>query len=153
MSEISYEEAQFFEGVLEKKGHGLVAVFQKRYFRLLEGRIMIYTEKKDDIEIKGLFNLDQVSQISNLDSKCFKFSLEDRDFVFKAQNEEERNKWVSVLKLLKNKLIEINEQENQLPYFPGKFPKKKKASKHFGNYFSEIHFIRQVKINGKLERG
>ena len=114
MSEICYEEAQFFEGVLEKKGHGLVAVFQKRYFRLLEGRIMVYTDKKDDIEIKGVFNLDQISNISNLDSKCFKFCLEDRDFVFKAQNEEERNKWVSVLKLLKDKLIEINEQENQL---------------------------------------
>ena len=114
MSEISYEEAQFFEGYLEKKGHGLVSVFQKRYFRLLEGRIMVYTEKKDDIEIKGVFNLDQISQIANLDSKCFKFCLEDRDFVFKAQNEEERNKWVNTLKLLKYKLEEINEIENQL---------------------------------------
>jgi len=114
MSEISYEEAQAFEGVLEKKGHGLVSVFQKRYFRILDGRIMIYTEKSDDIEIKGVFNLDQISQIANLDSKCFKFNLEDREFVFKAQNEEERNKWVNVLKLLKNKLEEINEIENQL---------------------------------------
>ena len=42
MSEISLEEALSFEGVLEKKGHGLVAVFQKRYFRILEGRIMIW---------------------------------------------------------------------------------------------------------------
>jgi hypothetical protein len=66
MSEIPYEEAQFFEGYLEKKGHGLVSVFQKRYFRLLEGRIMIYTEKKDDIEIRGVFNLEQISQIANL---------------------------------------------------------------------------------------
>ena len=114
MSEISYEEAQAFEGVLEKKGHGLVSVFQKRYFKILEGRIMIYTEKSDDIEIKGVFNLDQISQIANLDSKCFKFNLEEREFVFKAQNEEERNKWVSVLKLLKNKLDELNEIENQL---------------------------------------
>ena len=75
---------------------------------------MVYTEKKDDIEVKWVFNLDQISQIANLDSKCFKFSLEDREFIFKAQNEEERNKWVNVLKLLKYKLEEINEIENQL---------------------------------------
>ena len=114
MSEISYEEAQAFEGYLEKKGHGLVAVFQKRYFRILEGRIMIYTEKNDDIEIKGVFILDQITQLANLDSKCFKFYLEDREFIFKAQSEEERNKWVYVLKFLKNKLQELNELENQL---------------------------------------
>ena len=75
MSEISLEEALSFEGVLEKKGHGLVAVFQKRYFRILEGRIMIYTEKSDDIEVKGVFYLEQITNLANLDSKCFKFNL------------------------------------------------------------------------------
>ena len=114
MSEISLEEALSFEGVLEKKGHGLVAVFQKRYFRILEGRIMIYTEKSDDIEVKGVFYLEQITNLANLDSKCFKFNLEDREFIFKAQSEEERNKWVHVLKFLKNKLQELNELENQL---------------------------------------
>ena len=104
MSEISYEEAQAFEGFLEKKGHGLVSVFQKRYFRILEGRIMIYTEKSDDIEIKGVINLDQITQLSNLDSKRFKFNLEEREFVFKAQTEEERDKWVNVIQLLQKNL-------------------------------------------------
>ena len=107
MSEISYEEAQFFEGELEKKAHGIMALFQKRYFRILEGKVMVYSDKKEDIEIKGVFLLDLITIPAAVDSKSFKFNLEDREFVFKAQTEEERNKWINVIKLLKNKLVEI----------------------------------------------
>ena len=114
MSDISYDEAQFFEGVLEKKAHGIVGQFQKRYFRILEGKIMVYSDKKEDIEIKGVFLLDLITMPKPLDAKSFKFNLEDREFVFRTQTEEERNKWINVIKLLKNKLVEINEKQNQL---------------------------------------
>ena len=44
---------QFFEGYLEKKARNILLGFQKRYFRCLEGTIIIYTEKKESKQLKG----------------------------------------------------------------------------------------------------
>ena len=111
IDELSYIEAQKFSGFLEKKSKGLITKWQNRYFRILEGKILIYCEKPDDIEIKGQFNIDQISLPESVEERVFKFNLEDRDFIFRAKNEEEKNKWMNVLKLLKNKLAQDKKRD------------------------------------------
>ena len=50
----------------------------------------------------------------SVDNKVFKFSLDKRIFNLRAKNVEEKNKWMSVITLLKNKLIEKSvEREKQ----------------------------------------
>ena len=113
-SEISYEEAMSFAGYLEKESNSILALWQERYFQILEGKIMIYSEKKDDNQIKGQINLEQITMPESVDNKVFKFSLDKRIFNLSAKNVEEKNKWMSVITLLKNKLIEKSvEREKQ----------------------------------------
>ena len=109
-NEITYEEAQKFSGYLEKKSKGLITTWQKRYFRILEGKIIVYMEKPEDIEIKGQFILDQITIPQSVESNEFKFNLESRDFIFRTKDEEEKNKWINIIILLKNKITEIKEK-------------------------------------------
>ena len=111
LNEITYEEAQKFSGYLEKKSKGLITTWQKRYFRILEGKIIVYMEKPEDIEIKGQFILDQITIPQSVESNVFKFNLESRDFIFRAKDEEEKNKWINIIILLKNKITETREKE------------------------------------------
>ena len=106
-SEISYEEAMSFAGYLEKKSNSLLALWQKRYFQILEGKIMIYSEKKDDNQIKGQINLEQISMPESVENKVFKFNLDSKIFTLKAKTIEEKDKWINVITLLKNKLVEM----------------------------------------------
>ena len=113
-SEISYEEAMSFAGYLEKESNSILVRWQERYFQISEGKIMIYSEKKDDNQIKGQINLEQITMPESVDNKVFKFSLDKRIFNLRAKNVEEKNKWMSVITLLKNKLIEKSvEREKQ----------------------------------------
>ena len=111
LNEITYEEAQKFSGYLEKKSKGLITTWQKRYFRILEGKIIVYMEKPEDIEIKGQFNLDQITIPQSVESNVFKFNLESRDFIFRTKDEEENNKWINIIIFLKNKINKEREKE------------------------------------------
>ena len=104
--EISFDVAKKFSGYLEKKSKGLISKWQKRYFHILEGKIMVYAEKPEDIEIKGLFNLDQINNPLSVNDREFSFILEGRDFVFRAETAKEKEKWIKIITLLKNKLKE-----------------------------------------------
>ena len=90
LNEISFDEAKKFSGYLEKKSKGLITKWQKRYFRILEGKIMVYCEKPDDIEIKGQFIIDQITIPVSVEDNVFSFTLEDRDFIFRTKDEEEK---------------------------------------------------------------
>ncbi len=112
-SEISYEEAKSFSGYLDKKSNSLIAIWQKRYFQILEGKIMIYSEKKGDSEIKGQINLEQISMPESVDNKVFKFNLDSKVFILRAKNEEEKAKWINIITLLKKKLIEMRAEREK----------------------------------------
>ena len=109
--EISFDVAKKYSGYLEKKSKGLISKWQKRYFHILEGKIMVYAEKPEDIEIKGLFILDQISNPQSQNDREFSFILEGRDFIFRADNSKEKEKWIKIIILLKNKLKESKSQK------------------------------------------
>ena len=104
--EISFDIAKKYSGYLEKKSSGLFSKWQKRYFHILEGKIIVYSEKPEDIEIKGLFILDQISNPKSEKDREFSFILEGQDFVFRAETTQEKEKWIKMITLLKKKLKE-----------------------------------------------
>ena len=127
--EVTYEEAKFYEGFLNKKSKNFISTWQKRYFHILEGKVMIYSAQKDNSEIKGQFNLEQISFPESVDEKIFKFRLEEREFILKAKTEKEKDKWIKVITLLKEKLLELRrEQEDKIERFDS-FSRKRDSTK------------------------
>ena len=133
--EISFDVAKKFSGYLEKKSKGIITKWQKRYFHILEGKIMVYAEKKEDIEIKGLFILDQISIPQSLSPREFSFLLEGRDFVFRVDTPQDKEKWIKVITLLKAKLTEskslkkVGSRESSIS-MPKKDPNAKSSKKN-----------------------
>ena len=133
--EISFDAAKKFSGYLEKKAKGIITKWQKRYFHILEGKIMVYAEKPEDIEIKGLFILDQISIPQSLSPREFSFLLEGRDFVFRVNTPQEKEKWIKVITLLKAKLTEskslkkVGSRESSIS-LPKKDPNVKSSKKN-----------------------
>jgi hypothetical protein len=107
--EISYDEAKCIEGYLEKKSHNMLGSWQKRYFQIKNGREMTYREKKKSTEIKSRFDLVEITMPESADKKVFRFFLDQKEFRLKADSEAEKNRWISAITLLKNKLIEMGE--------------------------------------------
>ena len=105
-AEITFDIAKKFSGYLEKKSNGLISKWQRRYFHILEGKIMVYAEKQEDNEIKGLFILDQISNPISSAEREFSFILEGRDFFLRANTSQEKEKWIKIITLLKDKLKE-----------------------------------------------
>ena len=105
-AEITFDIAKKFSGYLEKKSNGLISKWQRRYFHILEGKIMVYAEKQEDNEIKGLFILDQISNPISSGEREFSFILEGRDFFLRANTSQEKEKWIKIITLLKDKLKE-----------------------------------------------
>ena len=137
--EITYEEAKFYEGFLSKKSKNLISTWQKRYFHVLEGKVMIYSEKKDDSNIKGQFNLEQISFPESVDERIFKFRLDEREFILKAKTGKEKEKWIKVITLLKEKLLEMRrEQEDKIERLDS-FTRKREASQASANTTNERH--------------
>ena len=133
--EISFDVAKKFSGYLEKKSKGIITKWQKRYFHILEGKIMVYAEKPEDIEIKGLFILDQISIPQSVSDREFSFLLEGRDFAFRVNTPQEKEKWIKVITLLKAKITEsksmkkIGSQEQSMS-IPKKDPNTKSSKKN-----------------------
>ena len=92
--------SQFFESYLEKKGRNIFAGWQKRYFRCLEGKIIIYTESKESKKIKDYIQIKKISEVKSVDTKSFLIQSEDREYLLKAENEALKNKWIQVITLL-----------------------------------------------------
>ena len=107
----SYE---FFEGYLEKKARNILLGFQKRYFRCLEGKIIIYTEKKDSKQLKGQIQIKSISLIKSIDSKTFSFECENIEYLLKAETEQLKNKWIEVITFLTNNIKEENKDVNKV---------------------------------------
>lgn len=86
--DISLEECKKYCGFLKKKSPSLLGGWQKRYFKILEGKVMVYSEKKDEPKPKGLVKLEDITIPVAAEDKVFKFTLENRDFILKAMKKE-----------------------------------------------------------------
>ena len=102
-------QSSVFGGYLEKKSKNLISTWQRRYFQILDGKVMVYSLKKEDNEIKGQLNLDLISMPESVDSRIFKFVFDQRVFSLRADNEEEKDKWIKAITDYKNELVKYRE--------------------------------------------
>ena len=96
---MNLEEAKNINGYLQKKSPSIFGGWQSRYFSITDGRFLIYSDEKG-AKAKGVIDLDKAKITSDLDPKIFKISISDREFILKAESEEEKISWVNSLKCL-----------------------------------------------------
>ncbi len=65
----SLQEAKSYSGYLEKKSPSLFGGWQKRFFKIIDGRVCTYSEKENDKDYKGLINLEEISNLKAVEKK------------------------------------------------------------------------------------
>lgn len=87
-----------YKGFLKKKSSHSLIGWQKRYFQILDGKIIVYSLNEKDLNSKkGHFKVSQISKATSVDKTIFKFTFEERDFIFKAEDEPIKDKWIRVI--------------------------------------------------------
>ena len=84
MDEITLETAQNFKGYLSKKSPSLFAGYQKRYFKVLDGKLLTYSEKEGG-EAKGAINIELISEIITVDKTTYIIFTIDLNLNFKIE--------------------------------------------------------------------
>ncbi len=67
--ENSLKEAMSFCGYLEKKSPSFFGGWQKRYFKIVDGRVWTYSDKENDKDYKGTIGLEKISNLKVVDNK------------------------------------------------------------------------------------
>lgn len=108
-----------FKGFLKKKSPNLLAGWQKRFFCVVDGKVIVYSEKENE-KPKGHFQISQISKAISVDKKVFTFNLDGRDFALQAEDEETKNKWIQVInRLIDDQLKESSKKALPSPHEPG----------------------------------
>jgi hypothetical protein len=63
MEQINETIASNFSGFLEKKSPNFMGGWQKRFFKVLQGKLLTYSEKEADINTKGALEILLVKNI------------------------------------------------------------------------------------------
>ena len=87
-------------GELQKYSPSLFAGWQKRWVELDNGILKYYKDKKGgEMKNKGTLNFDLYFCTVTQDGRCFKitFKNNDREFWFRASDEDEAGRWVSTI--------------------------------------------------------
>ena len=122
-----------YESYLEKKARNLFSGWQKRYFVLLEGKIIIYTESKESKIVKGYISIKQISDIKSLEENSFSIDTEGRTFLLKADNQNVKNDW---LEKIKNSFMNV----------------KKGSLKHNGSSLDKNKILEALKKNDEKSK-
>ena len=94
----NFDNSLTYESYLEKKGRNIFSGWQKRYFVLLECKLIIYTESKESKQVKGYISVKQIYNIKSLEKNTFSFQAEGRTFLLRAENQEIKNNWIEKIK-------------------------------------------------------
>ena len=104
-----------YESYLEKKARNIFSGWQKRYFLLLEGKIIIYTESKESKQVKGYLLIKQISDIKPLEENTFSIETENRTFQLKAENQDIKDTWIEKIKNSIANMKKGESKENNSP--------------------------------------
>ena len=144
MEIISLEEAKKLAGWLEKKSPKTFGGYHKRFFRVIDGEYIIYTEKeKEKADVRGRLNIDSIAKVNKKDDLKFQVHMSNEDKVYhlKAKTKEIRDKWVAAIEVLRT-AKEIQQQNERNPsYF---IPNKKN---NIEEYNSDISTNTSTSIN------
>ena len=87
-----------YESYLEKKARNVFAGWQNRYFIILEGKLIIYTESKESKLVKGYMPIKKISDVKSLEKNIFSIDIEGRKYMLRAENENIKDKWIQIIK-------------------------------------------------------
>ena len=103
-----------YEGYLEQKVGSIFSSWKKNYYVCLEGIALIYTQNKESKIVLGHIPLSNLSSPESSESKIFQFDSEEKAYILKASNEEEKEKWMKLLSnIIKDKEIQDREQRER----------------------------------------
>ena len=124
MEIISLEEAKKLSGWLEKKSPKTFGGYHKRFFRVIDGEYIIYTEKeKEKSDVRGRLNIDAIAKVNKKDDLKFQVHMSNEDKVYhlKAKTKEIRDKWVAAIEVLTTaKEIQQQNERSQSYFIPNK---------------------------------
>ena len=87
-----------YESYLQKKGRSIFVGWQKRYFVCLEGKLIIYTESKENKQVKGYIPIKKISNVKQLEKNNFLIETENRAYLLRADNQAIKNNWIEKIK-------------------------------------------------------
>ena len=125
--------SQFFESYLEKKARNLFSGWQKRYFRCIEGKIIIYTDTKESKQVKGYLQIKKIIEVKSVDSKSFSIESDERQYTLKADNEALKNKWIQTINILLDNIKQKASKSTDLSFDFNKSVDIQKKNKNNGN--------------------
>ena len=106
--EINFDTCSTYSGWVEKKASKIMLGWQKRYFRIFQGKAILYSEKEND-PITGHINISQISKVSSLEGSQFQIILGSKIFNLRTTTTSKRDEWVKVIQFL----IEYNNTQKQ----------------------------------------
>ena len=87
-----------YESYLQKKGKSIFVGWQKRFFVCLEGKLIIYTESKENKQVKGYIPIKKISNVKPLEKNNFLIETENRAYLLRADNQAIKNNWIEKIK-------------------------------------------------------
>lgn len=99
-------------GFLKKKQGKLSLSSEKRYFRIINGKIIAYSEK-EDTKLKGIISIESIIKIEVGSKKdlSFKIVYPNKNYDLCAKTEEQKNLWVSALQELRKEIFRIKHKK------------------------------------------
>jgi len=109
------EEGVLFSGWLIKKG-AIFRTWRKRFFRLTNGgKILYFREEKDPTEA-GSIDFVVIKKVelipindTGMDGYCFEIKTSFRNYLFIAEDENQRTQWIRAIKLVMQVLRDSND--------------------------------------------
>ena len=98
------------ESYLEIKSRNIFSKWIKRYFVLLKGKIIIYTESKENKLIKGYILVDKISDLKYLESNNFSIETKDENLILRAENNKIQSNWIKIIEKLKHSKIIVKKE-------------------------------------------
>ena len=98
-----------YESYLEQKVGNIFSSWKNNYYICLEGLVFIYTNNKNSKEVIGHIPISNISNVSSLNNSTFQFNSDDKTYIFRVINVEEKEKWMNVL----SKIISEKEEQNK----------------------------------------
>lgn len=107
--EINFENCANYCGWVKKKASKVMVGWQKRFFRIIGGKVILYSEKENDNNPKGQIMISAINQAVAIDKNQFQLALGNKCFHLKTKEPEKRDEWVKVI----NFLVEYNAKKQK----------------------------------------
>jgi hypothetical protein len=102
-----FEQYANISGFLKKKQKLISFSKEERFFRIINGKIIAYSEK-EFTKLKGIILIESIIKIEeNKDDKSFKIIYPNKNYELCASSEDQKNLWITALQQLRKEIYRI----------------------------------------------